>query len=167
MINLEMKFQVKLIFLYSLACCSGNKQLYQSSLIVTDKNDTVECNNSYTIKSIYLNDTTYIIHAYKSDSLFKIVSPLKEPLFLPPMLKGAEKPCEELKEGKCYALEIHSLFEISGNKQNSDSSQNAILSFGPHRGAMLYNGSTITFDKESNYDLYYSANLRGKCYVKN
>ena len=162
-----MKLQVILIFLYSLACCSGNKQLNQSSLIVTDKNDTVECNNYYTIRSIYLNDSTYIIHAYKNDSLFKIVSPLIEPLFLPPMLKKVEKPCEELKEGKCYELEIHSLFEISSNKQNSDSSQNTILSFGPHRGAISYNGSTITFDKESNYDLYYSVNLRGKCYVRN
>lgn len=69
---------------------------------------------------------------------FKIVSPLKEPLFLPPMLKGAEKPCENQEEKvlRCrFTLCLK--YQVTSN---SDSSQNAILSFGPHRGAMLYNG---------------------------
>lgn len=162
-----MKFNNFAIFIFVFSCCTSNKQLLMKNTIVSTKIDTLDCNSYYLIKSIYLNDSTYIIHAFKNDSLFKIVSPLKEPLFLPPMLRGSVNPCEELIEGKCYALEIHSIFEISTTETKPDSSHNNIVSFGPHRGALLCNGSTITFDKESNWELYYCKNLRGKCYIKN
>jgi hypothetical protein len=154
-----------LLFL-GLTCCKSIKSLSSTSSGYSTKKDTLNCKNNYLIKSIYLNDSTYIIHAFKNDTLFKIVSPLNEPLYLPPMLKGDKKPCEELKEGNCYPLEIHSLFEVSGRKADSDSGYTKIDSFGPHRGTLLYNGSSITFDKESNYELYYCVNIKGKCYVK-
>lgn len=149
--------------LVALSCCSYNTKLYQSGYKNEIINDTIKCDKHYLIKGINLIDTTYIIIASRNDSLFKIVSPVKVPLYLPPMLRNPEDPCEEIKEGRCYAFEIHSLFEISKSETSPDSNHGKIASLGIHRGTMRYNGSTISFDKESHYELYYSRQLSGKC----
>lgn len=111
-------------------------------------------------------DSTYIIKVSRNDSLFKIFSPLVEPLFLPPWLKKQRPPCEHLQEGKLYELEIHSIYKVPVKKINSDTVVTDFINIMPQRNAaILINGSTITFDEESNYDIYYTKNLRGICYL--
>ena len=144
-----MKFKVITILVMSLGC-QQPKQIVESPAKESTKEELISNPNSYYVQSFYLQDSTYIIRVKRNDSLFKIISPLKDPLFVPPMLKSNLPPCDRLIEGKYYELEIRSLFS----------------SWVQLEGLILYNGSVITFDKESNYDLYVCENLRGICYIK-
>lgn len=159
-----MKLRLLTILILSLGCCTTNKIVLQDPHIGIKETNTKPLLGSYYIKSISLIDSTYILKVSRNDSMFKIVSPLTEPLFLPPWLKKERPPCERLLLGKLYELEIHSIFEMPSKIKNPDT-LSAFTSFGQHRGAILINGSTVSFDQESNYDIYYARNLRGICYL--
>jgi hypothetical protein len=154
------------ILIFSFGCCATTKHIFEDMHTEPKTISTSHGLNPYHVKSIYLKDSTYIIHVSRNDSLFKIFSPLVEPLFLPSWLKKDRQPCERLQEGKLYELEIHSLFEVPDKKTSSDTALSTFTTFmTQRRGAILINGSTISFDEESNYNIYYTRNLRGICYL--
>lgn len=145
------------ILLFSFGCCTTTKPVFQDKIIESGKTDTARLLNPYYIRGISLIDSTYIIKASRNDSLFKIVSPIAEPLFMPPWLKKDLPPCDRLQEGKWYELEIHSIFESLDKIKRLRSSRIR---------AIWINGSTITYDEESHFDIYYTSNLRGLCYIR-
>lgn len=153
-----MKLKFITISLFIVGCCTTSKPVIQPKITELEKIDTNRLLNPYFIRSISLVDSTYIIKASRNDSLFKIVSYLTEPLFLPPWLKKQRPPCERLLEGKLYELEIHSIFEIHDKKLYP------FVSFGQRDGNRLING--ISLDEESHYDIYYTKNLKGLCYIR-
>lgn len=111
-----MKLLLVTILIFAFGCCTTNKLAVQNTIIESKQVDTSRDLNTYYVKSIYLMDSSYIIHVSRNDSLFKIFSPLVEPLFLPPWLKKDRQPCERLQEGKLYELEIHSISEVPNIK---------------------------------------------------
>jgi hypothetical protein len=161
-----MKLRFITISLFIVGCCTTSKPVIQPKITELEKIDTNRLLNPYFIRSISLVDSTYIIKVSRNDSLFKIVSYLAEPLFLPPWLKKERPPCEHLQEGKFYELEIHSLFAIPVKKNSDTVVFNYTYFLTQRRGAILINGSTITFDEDSHYDIYYTKNLKGLCYIR-
>src|SRR6218665_62905 len=138
-----MKSIAYIYFVFILFSCSS------SNFLTQDKSAS-----GYLIKKIRTKNSWYIIYAEKQDSLYKIVTGRE---------KGNEN-CQKIVVGKYYNLELYSRREnaavINGIKLKPVN-QLDIECF-------EYDDKTQICIEPKNgiYDLYYTRDLKGLCYLK-
>jgi hypothetical protein len=136
-------FVYLLLSLVLLSSCSSTKKSMSPV-----SNDT-----SYLIKKIDKKNSWYIVYAGRKDTLYKIVS-----------YSDIEfgKDCKKIVVGRLYD------FDLKSKKENAPMIGDIKLDAVGYTGCYQFDDKTTIFlePKRGIYDLYYTNNLKGICYVQ-
>lgn len=126
-----------------LTSCSSTKKV----MVISD-NDT-----SYCIKKIYKKNSWYIIYAERKDTLFKIVSYEEN---------NINDNCKKIVVGQRYD------FELKSKRENAPIIGGVKLDPVGYTGCYEFDKETIIClePKRGIYDLFYTNDLKGICYLK-
>ena len=108
---------------------------------------------SYLIKKIDKENSWYIIYAERKDSLYKIVSKIDDSI---------NENCKILVVGKQYNFDLQSM------KKNAPMIGNVKLDPVGYTGCYQFDSKTAIClePKKGIYDLFYTNDLKGICYLK-
>ena len=150
-----MKLLVYTYLLFMIFSCSSSKGFTQDGNI----------DSKYRIKKIKTKNSWYIIYAEKQDSLYKIIVGKSDVI---------NDDCKKIAVGKYYDLELKSRREnvpvINGVKLKSVNYLDVKSPAYDKEGIECYSYDEKTEiciePKKGIYDLYYTDDLKGLCYLK-
>jgi len=103
---------------------------------------------AYRVYKIDSIKSYYLIYAQKDQLRYKIVS------------KKANVECRSIVVNRLYDFELHSMTQINGVSITPSASKYEVS------GMSVDDSTTVNFEKDTQWDLYYANNIKGLCFTK-